>query len=58
MPNQATPNAGKTEKSPTLDEVHTPKTEEEAIERVADRAAERAGNREKSYDRDHEIFTK
>jgi hypothetical protein len=58
MPNQATPNAGKTEKSPTVDEIHTPKSEDEAIDRIADRAAERAGNRERGFDRDHDIFTK
>lgn len=57
MPNQATPNAGKTDKQP--EEFHTSKTgENEEIDRVAERAAEKAGNREKSYDRDHDIFTK
>jgi hypothetical protein len=58
MPNQATPNLGKNEKPSTLD-VHTPKTDDEkAIDRVADRAAEKAGKAEKSYDSEHDIFTK
>jgi hypothetical protein len=58
MPNQATPNLGKTEKPSTLD-VHTPTSDEEKkIDRVADRAAEKAGKTEKNYDSEHEIFTK
>jgi hypothetical protein len=61
MPNQATPNLGKTEKQSTLD-VHDPKTgedkEDKELDRVADRAAEKAGNTEKRYDSDHGIFTK
>jgi hypothetical protein len=59
MPNQATPNLGKTEKPANLDANPTSKVdEEEKIDRVADRAAEKAGKREKSYDSDHDIFTK
>jgi hypothetical protein len=58
MPNQATPNLGKTEKPATLD-VHNPETaEDKELDRVADRAAEKATNREKSYDSEHDIFTK
>jgi hypothetical protein len=58
MPNQATPNLGKTEKPSTLD-VHTPTTDEDTkIDRLADRAAEKAGKAEKSYDSEHDIFTK
>ena len=61
MPNQATPNLGKTEKQSTLD-VHDPKTgedkEEKELDRLADRAAAKAGKTEKSYDSDHGIFTK
>ncbi len=58
MPNQATPNLGKTEKPSTLD-VHDPKTaEDKELDRVADRAAEKAGKTEKRYDSDHGIFTK
>jgi hypothetical protein len=58
MPNQATPNLGKTEKPSTLD-VHTPESDEDKkIDRVADQAAEKAGKKEKSYDSDHGIFTK
>ncbi len=58
MPNQATPNLGKTEQSETLDESRTATGEETKIDRIADRAAERAGKTEKQYDRDHDIFTK
>ncbi len=57
MPNQATPNLGKTEKPSTLD-VHTPTDEEKEIDRVADTAAQKAGKSEKSYDSEHGIFTK
>jgi hypothetical protein len=58
MPNQATPNLGKTEKPSTLD-VHDPKAnDDEKLDRVAERAAEKAGKAEKSYDSDHGIFTK
>ncbi len=58
MPNQATPNLGKTEKPSTLD-VHDPKAAtDEELDRVADRAAEKAGKTEKSYDTEHDIFTK
>jgi len=58
MPNQATPNLGKTEKPSNLD-VHTPKTgEDNEIDRVADRAAEKAGKTQKKYDSEHDIFTK
>jgi hypothetical protein len=58
MPNQATPNLGKTEKQATLD-AHTPETaEDRELDRVADRAAEKASKREKSYDNEHDIFTK
>ncbi len=58
MPNQATPNLGKTEKPSTLD-VHDSKTgEDKELDRVAERAAEKAGKTEKSYDSDHGIFTK
>jgi hypothetical protein len=58
MPNQATPNLGKTEKQSTLD-VHDPKpATDEELDRVADRAAERAGKAEKRYDSEHDIFTK
>jgi hypothetical protein len=59
MPNQATPNLGKTEKPSNLDANPTSKTGEDTeIDRVADRAAEKAGKREKSYDSEHDIFTK
>ena len=59
MPNQAAPNLGNTEKPATLDEVHTAETsEEEAMDRIAERSAEKAGRTEKNYDRDHDIFTK
>jgi hypothetical protein len=58
MPDQATPNLGKTEKPSTLD-VDTPNTDEEKrIDRIADRAAAKAGKTEKSYDSEHDIFTK
>jgi hypothetical protein len=61
MPNQATPNLGKTEKPSTLD-VHDSKPgedkEDKELDRIADRAAEKAGRTEKSYDSDHGIFTK
>ena len=58
MPNQATPNLGKTEKPSTLD-VQTPETgEQKRIDHIADRAAAKAGKTEKSYDSDHGIFTK
>ena len=58
MPNQASPNLGKTEKPSTLD-VHTPEAaEDKEIDRIADRAAEKAGKTEKSYDSEHGIFTK
>jgi hypothetical protein len=58
MPNQATPNLGKTEKPSSLD-VHDPKTDDDKkLDRVAERAAEKAGKTEKSYDSDHGIFTK
>jgi hypothetical protein len=58
MPNQATPNLGKTEKPSTLD-VHDAKTgEDKELDRVAERAAEKAGKTEKRYDSDHGIFTK
>jgi hypothetical protein len=58
MPDQATPNLGKTEKPSTLD-VHTPETsDDKEIDRIAERAAEKAGRTEKRYDRDHDIFTK
>jgi hypothetical protein len=58
MPNQAAPNLGKTEKPSTLD-VHTPETGgDKEIDRIADRAAEKAGKTERSYDSEHEIFTK
>jgi hypothetical protein len=59
MPNQATPNLGKTEKPSPLDEIHTANTgEDKAIDRLAEQAAEKAGKTEKNYDRDHDIFTK
>ncbi len=58
MPNQATPNLGKTEKPSTLD-VNDPTTgEEKELDRMAERAAEKAGKTEKRYDSDHGIFTK
>jgi hypothetical protein len=58
MPDQATPNLGKTEKPSTLD-VHDSKTgEDKALDRLADRAAEKAGKTEKRYDSEHDIFTK
>jgi hypothetical protein len=58
MPNQATPNLGKTEKPSNLD-VNDPKTgEDKELDRVAERAAKKAGNTEKRYDSDHGIFTK
>ena len=58
MPNQATPNLGKTEKPSTLD-FHDPKAAtDEELDRVANRAAEKAGKVEKSYDSEHDIFTK
>lgn len=61
MPNQASPNLGKTEKPSTLD-VHTPEAgedkEDKAVDRVAEHAAEKAGKTEKKYDSDHGIFTK
>ena len=58
MPNQATPNLGKTEKPSTLD-VHDPKTAtDKELDRVADWAAEKAGKTEKSYDSEHDIFIK
>ena len=59
MPNQATPNLGKTGKPSDLDADTTSKTSEDAeIDRVAGKAAEKAGKTEKSYDSDHGIFTK
>lgn len=59
MPNQAIPNAGKTEKPSTLDEIHTSETgEDKELDRLAEHAAEKAGKTEKHYDRDHDIFTK
>jgi hypothetical protein len=59
MPNQATPNLGKTEKPSDLDANPTSKTSEDTeMDRVAKRAAEKAGRTEKSYDSDHGIFTK
>jgi hypothetical protein len=58
MPNQATPNLGKTEKPSDLDANTTSKTEDAEIDRVAGKAAEKAGKTEKSYDSDHGIFTK
>jgi hypothetical protein len=58
MPNQATPNLGKTEKPATLDVHDTETADDKALDRVADRAAEKSSKREKSYDSEHDIFTK
>jgi hypothetical protein len=57
MPNQATPNLGKTEKPSDLD-ANTTSSEDTKVDRVAERAAEKAGRTQKSYDSDHGIFTK
>lgn len=49
----------KIETPPTLEEFHTSKTSEDnRLDRIAEKAAERAGNTEKRYDQDHDIFTK
>jgi hypothetical protein len=58
MPNQATPNLGKTEKPSDLDANTRETSEDTKIDRVAGKAAEKAGKTEKSYDSDHGIFTK
>jgi hypothetical protein len=59
MPNQASPNLSNIEKPSGLEESSTSKTgEDKKLDRLADQAAEKAGKTEKSYDQNHDIFTK
>jgi hypothetical protein len=59
MPNQADPNAGKSDTPSSLEEFHTAVTgEDNELDRSAGEAAEKAQKTEKRYDRDHGIFTK
>jgi hypothetical protein len=53
------PSEANIEKSPTTEEFHTSKTEENnKLDRAAEESAEKASKTEKRYDRDHDIFTK
>ena len=59
MPNEAAPDAGKTDATSSTEEFHTAVTgEDNKLDHSAGKAAEKAAKTEQKYDRDHNIFTK